>query len=54
MWRPGRVPKALLRSVTGQAPGMVLGLGCAGGLLQDAFASGCFQRLSSMSGGKEG
>lgn len=45
---------ALLRSVTGQAPGRVLGLGCAGDLLEDALASGYFQRLNSLSGGKEG
>lgn len=50
----GLLSKALLRSVTGQAPGRVLGLGCVGGLLEDAFASGCFQRLNSVSGGKEG
>lgn len=51
VWRSGPVqgllPKALLRSVTGQAPGRVLGLRCAGGLLEDAFASGFFQRLNS-------
>lgn len=45
---------ALLISVTDQAPGRVLCLGCASSLLEDALASGCFQRLNSVSEGKKG